>query len=191
MKTIYTLLLTLFLSTFILPSVHASEVLIKLQNNFGFTAVDIFETKYLQGTMVDWNKFHYKGLIQLLVKPGKIIRFGGEVGFNRLYYWEEKYYISSSEYPRWRWGQAWTIDYGGILRTDVGKYFYTLTGFTIHTYFNGYGTHVGLPIGLGFTFPIGKSFALSTDYRNDLIAGRGTPFTISGGIGLNFMIKKQ
>lgn len=190
MRNVNIILIVLILCFCFNSSISAAEVIFKIQNNFGFTAVDITQTRYSSGSMVDWDKFHYQGLIQFMIKPRKIISLGGEVGFNRLYFWEQKY-VNSYGDNRWRWGQAWTIDYGPIIYVGLGKYFYTMTGFVIHTYFNGYGTHAGLPIGIGACFPITKHFGISTDIRNDLISGRGTPFAIAGGLGLNFFIKRN
>lgn len=190
MKNQHIIVITLIICFLFLTRNVAAEVQLKVQNSFGFTAVDITQTRYSSGTMVDWDKFHYQGLIQLMIKPRRIVSFGGEVGFNRLYYWEQRYYNSSGD-NRWRWGQAWTIDYGPVIHVNLGKYFYTMTGFLIHTYFNGYGTHVGFPFGVGACFPITKHFGISTDIRNDLISGRGAPFAIAGGVGLNFFFNKN
>jgi len=93
-----------------------NKIIINLQNNFGYTIVDVAQamkiSEYSDITgegLVDWDQLNYKGFIQVFIPKGKML-IGAEVGFNRLYRWEEAY-IPSSSYSNtkyYRWGTIWT-----------------------------------------------------------------------------------
>ena len=69
---------------------------INLQNNFGYTAVDGSDAmgipQYSRITdegLVSSDQFNYNGLIQILFDKSDRISYGPEIGFSRLYSWEE------------------------------------------------------------------------------------------------------
>lgn len=185
------LLFIIFFSTEVL-----AETIINLQNNFGYTIVNVSEAmgipEYSEITdegLVEWNQFNYKGLIQILFKKSENVSFGPELGFNRLYYWEEKH-IPPMSSPRWRWGTIWTWHLGGILRKSFASHYYVLTGASLHVFFNGTGATIGIPFAIGHELPISKVFTIPVEFRIDVIFGSAVPIGLGGGVGLKYKFNR-
>ena len=173
-----------------------NKIIINLQNNFGYTIVDVAQAieipEYSDITregLVDWDQFNYKGLVQVFLDRGKML-IGAEVGFNRLYRWEETYIPSSSfsNTNYYRWGTIWTWHIGALIQLNFANQYYLTTGTGVYTYMNGTGTTVGFPIGLGHTVKISDSISIPIEFRTDIIFGSGSPITIGGGLGLKFTL---
>jgi len=170
-----------------------SKLVINLQNNFGYTVVDVAQAmeipEYSDVTgegLVDWDNFNYKGLIQIFI-PRNNFLIGVEVGFNRLYRWEERYKTFDG-YDRWRWGQIWTWHIGVLLRMTVAEQYYVTSGAGIYTFMNGSGTTVGFPIALGHDLKLGERLVLPLEFRTDIIFGSATPIALGGGIGIKIAL---
>lgn len=173
-----------------------NKIIINLQNNFGYTIVDVAQAmeipEYSDITgegLVDWDQLNYKGLIQVFIPKGKML-IGAEVGFNRLYRWEEAY-IPSSSYSNtkyYRWGTIWTWHIGALIQLNFANQYYLTTGTGVYTFMNGTGTTVGFPLGLGHTVKISDSISIPIEFRTDIIFGSGAPIAIGGGLGLKFTL---
>ncbi len=179
-----------------IPHSKKSKIIINLQNNFGYTIVDVAQAmeipKFSDITkegLVDWDQFNYKGLIQVLIPKGKML-IGGEVGFNRLYRWEEAYIPSSSYYDTqyYRWGTIWTWHIGALIQLNFTDQYYLTTGTGLYTFMNGTGTTVGFPLAVGHIIKFSDSLSIPIEFRTDIIFGSGSPITLGGGIGLKFTI---
>ncbi len=175
------------------PQTKNNKVIINLQNNFGYTIVDVAQAMEIpefsdvtNEGLVDWNQFNYKGLIQVFIPKGKML-IGGEIGFNRLYRWEERYQTMAG-YDRWRWGTIWTWHIGGLVQLNFANRYYLTTGTGLYTFMNGTGTTVGFPLALGHTIKINDSISIPIEFRTDVMFGSGTPITIGGGIGFKITI---
>ena len=186
------LLLIIFFSTEVL-----AEMIINLQNNFGYTIVSVSEAmgipEYSEITdegLVEWNQFNYKGLIQILFKKSENVSFGPELGFNRLYYWEEKHIPPMSSSPRWRWVTIWTVHLGGILRKSFASHYYVLTGASLHVFFNGTGATIGIPFAIGHELPISKVFTIPIEFWIDVVFGSAVPIGLGGGVGLKYKFNR-
>lgn len=173
-----------------------ADMIVNLQNNFGYTIVNVSEAmgipEYSNITdkgLVDWNQFNYKGLIQILFNKSENVSYGPEIGINRLYYWEEKH-IPPMSSPRWRWGTIWTGHLGGVVRKSFASHYYVLTGASIHYFFNGSGTTIGIPIAIGHDLPISKVFTIPIEFRIDIIFGNAVPIGIGGGVGLKYKFNR-
>ena len=187
------LVLFLLFLTFFSTEVPA-EMTVNIQNNFGYTVVDVCEamdspefTVSNRRGLVDWNQFNYKGLIQILFKKSENVSYGPEIGLNRLYYWEEKY-IPPGFSPRWDWGTIWTGHLGGLVRRSFASNYYVLTGASLHVFFNGSGATIGIPLAIGHELPISKTFTIPIEFRIDVIFGDAVPIGLGGGVGLKFQI---
>jgi len=173
-----------------------ADMSVNLQNNFGYTIVNVSEAMEIpehsdisgEG-LVDWNQFNYKGLIQILFHKSENVSFGPEIGFNRLYYWEEKY-IPTGFSERWRWGTIWTGHLGGLIRLSFASHYYVLTGASIHYFFNGSGTTIGIPLAIGHELPISQVFTIPIEFRMNVIFGNAVPICIGGGAGLKYTFSK-
>lgn len=170
-----------------------SKLIINLQNNFGYTvvnvseAMDIPEYSDIVGEgLVDWDQFNYKGLVQVFIPRDKFL-IGGEVGFNRLYRWEERYKTFDG-FDRWRWGQIWTWHIGVLLQMKVADLYYLTTGAGVYTFMNGSGTTVGFPLALGHDLHLTNNITIPIEFRTDIIFGNATPIALGGGIGIKIAL---
>ena len=172
------------------------KIIINLQNNFGYTIVDVGQAMEVQEFsditkegLVDWDQFNYKGLVQLFFNRDKML-VGGEVGFNRLYRWEETY-IPSGSYNNtqyYRWGTIWTWHIGALIQLNFANQYYLTTGTGVYTFMNGTGVTVGFPLAVGHIIKLNDKISLPIEFRTDIIFGSGTPITLGGGIGLKLAI---
>ncbi len=170
-----------------------SQVNINLQNNFGYTLVNVSEAMEIpehsditDEGLVQWNQFNYKGLVQILIQKGSV-SYGPEFGAHRLYYWEEKYHTGMG-YNRWRYGTIWTYQIGGIFRKDFANHYYYLTGINLQIFSNESGSTVGFPFAVGHELPVSNKFTIPIEFRIDVIFGNAVPTSVGGGIGLKFQI---
>jgi len=174
-------------------SASEPKYIVNLQNNFGYSivdvgqAMDISEFSEVTNTgLNDWDQFNYKGLIQIFLNRDKML-LGAELGFNRLYSWEERY-KTSMDYDRWRWGTIWTWHLGALIQINIAEQYYFTTGAGLYNFFNGSGTTVGFPLAVGHVIKFNDKISLPIEFRTDIIFGDGTPITLGGGIGLKFEI---
>jgi hypothetical protein len=169
------------------------KFVINLQNNFGYTIVEVAQametTEFSDITnegLVDWDQFNYKGLVQVFMPIEKFM-VGGEVGFNRLYRWEERYKTFDG-YDRWRGGTIWTWHISALIQLKFADQYYLTTGTGIYTFMNGTGTTIGFPLAVGHVIKINDLISLPIEFRTDIIFGSGTPIALGGGIGIKFII---
>lgn len=187
--------LVFFLLSFAFFSTEVqAEMTLNFQNNFGYTIVDVSEAMDIpeyssinRRGLVDWDQFNYKGLIQILFKKSETISYGPEIGFNRLYYWEEKY-IPVGFSPRWNWDTIWTWHLGGLVRKSIASNYYIMTGASLHVFFNGSGATIGIPFAIGHELPISKTFTIPIEFRIDVVFGDAVPIGLGGGFGLKFQL---
>jgi hypothetical protein len=170
-----------------------SKLTINFQNNFGYTMVNVSEameipeySEITQEGLVDWGQFNYKGLVQVFIPRDKFL-IGGEVGFNRLYRWEERYKTFDG-YDRWRWGQIWTWHIGVLLQLTIADQYYITSGAGVYTFLNGSGTTIGFPLAIGHDLKLGDKLTFPIEFRTDIIFGNATPIALGGGIGVRIAL---
>ena len=117
-------------------------------------------------------------------RSSETLSFGPEIGVSRLYFWEERY-IPIGLSARYRWETVWTWSVGGLVRLDLTPDYYVVTGAGIHTFFNGTGSTVGIPLGIGRTIAVNR-FDIPLEFRVDIVFGDGVPIGLGGGVGLQF-----
>ena len=190
-KLVFLLIYLTFFSTVVLADMN-----VNVQNNFGYTIVNVSEAMDIpeysnvnRRGLVDWNQFNYKGLIQVFFKKSETVSYGSEIGFNRLYYWEEKY-IPPGFSPRWDWGTIWTSHIGGLVRLNYASNYYFLTGASLHVFLNGSGATIGIPLAIGHELPISNVFTIPIEFRVDVVFGNAVPIGLGGGIGLKFKLNQ-
>lgn len=173
--------------------INNKNFIVNFQNNFGYTIVDVGQamdipefSEVTNEGLVDWDQFNYKGLVQVFLDRGKML-VGAELGFNRLYKWEERY-KTSMDYDRWRWGTIWTWHLGALIQMNITEQYYLTTGAGVYTFFNGSGAAVGFPLALGHVIKFNDKISIPLEFRTDIIFGNGTPITVGGGIGVKFGI---
>ena len=169
------------------------KIIINLQNNFGYTIVDVGQAMEIQKFsditkegLVDWDQFNYKGIVQVFLARDKML-IGGEVGFNRLYRWEERYKTFNG-YDRWSGGTIWTWHVGALIQLNFANQYYLTTGTGVYTFMNGTGVTVGFPLAVGHIIKLNEKLSLPIEFRTDIIFGSGAPITLGGGIGLKLAI---
>lgn len=172
-----------------------ADVSVNVQNNFGYTIVSVSEAigipEPAPGTndgLVEWDQFHYKGLLQLFFDAAQPVSFGPEIGVNRLYHWQE-IHTPRGLSPRWRWGTIWTGHIGGLVRWQPGAY-YLATGASLHFFFNGSGATLGLPIAVGHEVRLAEAFTLPIEFRMDVVFGDAVPIGLGGGVGFKIHFGK-
>ncbi len=186
LKKLFIILFSLF------TGIHA-QYLINVQNNFGYTLVDISNAmdipEYSDITdegLVEWDKFNYKCLFQIMKKTQHEYFIGAEAGIHRLYYWEKKFYPSSTGSARWNWGTIWTAHAGGLVKRMIADQYYVQTGMSLHIFLNGTGATVGFPLAVGHEIRINDRITLPLEFRVDMIFGNSTPIGLGGGLGLQY-----
>ena len=185
MRTVSCILFFLFSLTFLSKEAQA-DLRINVQNNFGYTAVDVSEAMDIpEERLDDWDNFNYKGLIQIFFKKSGHVSWGPELGFNRLYYWEERYKPVGFS-PRWRWDTIWTWHVGGCVRRSIASQYYVLTGASLHTFFNGSGTSIGIPLAVGHDIRISDVITIPIEFRMDVVFGDAVPIGLGGGVGITY-----
>ena len=194
----------LILCIMMMEIAYPGGLTINLQNNFGTTVVDVAQARgvplysdvsgeYVRH-LTDWDNFSYKGLIQVFFIDRGESRIGAELGFNALYWWEEKYYIweyssSTNRFepkPRWQWGEIWTWHLGALIQRNISDRFYIQSGLGVHTFFNGTGTTAGISAAVGYNLRLLSVITIPLEARTDIVFGRATPISFLLGVGLKF-----
>ncbi len=141
--------------------------------------------------LVEWDRFYYKGSGQLLFSINDKFLMGGEFGFNRLYYWEERYRYTNiytgGEY-RFRYGTIWTMQIGMLANYYVAGNLYLQPGISFHNFMDKSGTTVGVSTAIGYDIPVAKHMSIPIEFRNDLIFGNATSKAFGGGLGVKFKL---
>ena len=78
---------------------------------------------------------------------------------------------------------------GGVVRLRLAPSYFAFTGAALHHFFNGSGTTIGIPLGIGREIRILEKFTIPVEFRTNLIFGDAT-IGFGGGIGLMFQLKK-
>jgi len=175
--------------------VAGAEKEIRIQNNFGYTVVDVpgamevpeFQDGFERG-LVEWNQFNYNGAVQLFFDPAQESTYGLEVGLARLYYWEERYSPPVGD-TTWDWGTIWTWRVGGLWQRQLTPDYYFMTGAALHVFMNDTGATIGFPLAIGHRIAASESLTIPVEIRMDVVFGNAVPVCIGAGLGLEFDLK--
>ncbi len=150
----------------------------------GFTLVNI-EEAIQTSNLTDWD--HIGAIIKVSgeyeLKPG--LHFVGELGANRLYYWE--YHWSDGYYSDFRWRSEWTYNIGLSFKKMVTEEVFLQAGPAVHIFEDGSGTVLGLLLALGYNLSISDQINIPIGLRVEPVFGNAIPvsFLIYSGIRYN------
>jgi hypothetical protein len=181
----FTIILAIALLT---RTVGSQQVSLNLQNSIGYTIVDV--EKAWETELDDWGQFSYQLVVQGLYNKDNGFAIGAETGFQRLYYWEERYYVYVPDpSPRWRWGTIWTWHLGAVLEKQFENNFYVQSGANIRVFMDGSGVTPGILASGGYQFSLSDSFKIPVGLRIDIVFGSATPIPVTLGIGLKYNLE--
>ncbi len=177
--------LLLFISFFIF-SINSYSQSIELSANglLGVTFVDVESA--LDTELEDWNTFSYGFYAQGTYEFWDGIFIGAELGYHRLYYWEEAY-LAGGMYRNYRWNNAATIHFGPVVEAKSNNFF-GLAGLNLRIFTDDSGVAPGLMFAGGYKIKIGDMFAIPLGIRTDIVFGSGVPVALNLMFGFKYTI---
>ncbi len=147
----------------------------------GITIVDI-EQAVQTTNLSDWDNFGIiiKAAGEYELKPG--FRVVGELGANRLYYWEYPYSYGASTYYRWR--SEWTYNLGISLKKMVTDNVFLQAGPAVHIFEDGSGTVLGLLLAVGYDLSISQKIKVPIGVRVEPVFGTALPTSLLASTGI-------
>ena len=183
MKTLCAVLLSLALSSSLSGQISS----VSFTTAAGYTFVNLYEAVGVD-QLEDWDN------LGIMFKANVDYRFRdkvllvGEVGSNRLYYWE--YYWSDGYYDGYRWSSSWTTNLGVHLKLYLMEQMFLQLGLGAYFYNNGTGVVPGDVVQLGYEIPTSGNFAIPIVIRMENVMGDGFPVSVLLGSGLTFKFRK-
>jgi hypothetical protein len=149
----------------------------------GYTIVDI-ENAIDYSPLEEWDHIGaiIKAVAEYEMKPGLLLV--GELGENRLYYWEYRW--SDGSYSGTRWRSEWTTNLGVGIKKMINESLYLQAGPAIHFFNDGTGTVLGLVLVGGYEVPLGTQFTLPLGLRVEPVFGSGIPISVLVHSGLRY-----
>lgn len=171
---------------------------INFHNSWGYNLVNIEEAtgspKFDDSLppdsrqLTDWNQFYYNGELQFLKTTSDDLDIGVALGFNRLYFYEERYRNFGNNDFYFDYGTIWTFEVSGIINKYWNEWFGTLSA-GLHTFQDGSGSTGGLAFGAGRTVELSSSFSLPVVFKMDMVFGDGTTLAPNLGVGLQWELE--
>ncbi len=160
----------------------------------GYNAVNIEKAtgsfKYENATggtyLEQWNQFNYGVTLEALLKEKDKLQYGGEITFNRLYYWEEAYETYYG--TRYRWGNVSTVGLGFTAKYHAGEQFYLKPVIGLEIFTDGSGVTLGTALAAGYDFPLSDRLTFPLEFRTDQIYGNSVSLLIGIGFGIRMEI---
>ena len=149
----------------------------------GYTIVNLEDAVGVD-QLEDWDN------LGLMFKAGLAYRLKdnlllvGEVGSNRLYYWE--YYWNDGYYDGYRLGPDWTSSVGIHMKLYLSGPLFLQFGLGAYFYGEGAGVVPGDVLQLGYEIPLAGSFSLPVIFRVENVMGNGFPISLMLGSGISF-----
>jgi len=150
----------------------------------GYTIVDI-EDAIDYSPLEEWDNIGViiKAVVEYELKPGLLLV--GELGSNRLYYWE--YSWSDGYYSGTRWRSEWTSNIGISFKKMLGESFYLQAGPGVHIFNDGSGTVLGLLLGAGYELGLGNHFRVPLGFRVEPVFGNAIPVSLLLHSGIRYV----
>jgi hypothetical protein len=151
----------------------------------GYTAVDI-EDAVDWSPLEEWDNFGIiiKAVVEYELKPGLFLV--GEVGENRLYYWEYRW--SDGYYSGTRYRSEWTTNIGLSFKKLLGESLYVQAGPGVHIFNDGSGTVLGLVLGAGYEMEVGDRFVVPFGFRVEPVFGNAVPISLLLHTGIRYTL---
>jgi len=173
------------LGLFFFTSVSAQFRSAGLVFGAGYTIVDI-ENAIDYSPLEEWDNIGIiiKAVAEYELKPELFLV--GELGENRLYYWEYRW--SDGYYSGTRWRAEWTTNLGVSIKKMMNESLFLQAGPAIHIFNDGSGTVLGLLLAAGYEMPIGTLFTLPLGLRVEPVFGSGIPVSVLAYTGLRYKL---
>jgi len=154
-----------------------------LTTGVGYTAVDI-EKAIDWDDLEDWDHFGViiKAYGEYELRPA--LHVVGEIGSNRLYYWEYRW--SDGYYWGYRWRAEWTTNVGISFKKLVGDAFFVQAGPGVHIFNDGSGTVLGLLLALGYDFSLTDHLRIPVGFRIEPVFGNAMPTSLLVNAGIRY-----
>lgn len=177
-RLFFLLILMLFLG-----QAHAQFRSAGLVLGAGYTIVDI-EDAIDYSPLEDWDHIWIiiKGVAEYEMKPGLMLV--GEIGENRLYYWEYRW--TDGYYGGTRWRSECTTNIGISVKKMMNENVYIQGGPSVHIFNDGTGTVLGLLLAAGYDLPLVREFTLPMGIRVEHVFGSGIPISVLVHSGIRY-----
>ena len=151
----------------------------------GYTAVNI-ESAIDYSPLEEWDNIGIiiKAVAEYELKPGLLLV--GELGSNRLYYWEYRW--TDGYYGGTRWRSEWTTNIGVSAKKMINESFYLQAGPGIHIFNDGTGTVLGVLLGAGYELGIGERLIVPLGFRTEVVFGSAIPVSLLLHSGIRYLL---
>ena len=168
---------------FFISMVHAQFRSAGLVVGAGYTLVDI-ENAIDYSPLEDWDHIGviFKALAEYEMKRDLFLV--GEIGENRLYYWEYRW--TDGYYGGTRWRSEWTTNLGISIKKMVNENVFIQAGPSVHIFNGGTGTVLGLLLAAGYELSLGDQFTLPFGIRIEPVFGSGIPVSLLANSGIRY-----
>jgi hypothetical protein len=151
----------------------------------GHTIVDI-EKAIDYSPLEEWDNIGViiKAVAEYELKSGLLLV--GEIGSNRLYYWEYRWtdgYFSGS-----RWRAEWTTNIGVSVKKMMGESLYLQAGPGVHIFNDGSGTVLGVLLGAGYEWGLSDRFRIPLGIRVEPVFGSAVPVSVLLNSGIRYIL---
>ena len=172
----------LVIGLLLISVVHAQFRSAGLVVGAGYTIVDI-EDAIDYSPLEDWDHIAviFKAFAEYVMKRDLFLV--GEVGENRLYYWEYRW--TDGYYGGTRYRSEWTTNFGISVKKMMNESVYIQGGAAIHI-FNSGGTVLGLLLAAGYELSLGDQFTMPIGIRVEPVFGSGIPISVLVNSGLRY-----
>ena len=149
----------------------------------GITIVDV-EKAIQTYNLSDWDNIGVivKAAGEYELKPGLFAV--GELGANRLYYWEYPYSDGFNSYVRWR--SEWTYNLGISFKKMLTTELFLQAGPAVHIFEDGSGTVLGLLLTLGYDLSVTENIKIPIGARIEPVFGNAIPTSILLNSGVRY-----
>ena len=153
----------------------------------GHTIVDVEEA-------VDWENLEEWDHIGMIIKASGEYELRpdlfavGEVGSNRLYYWEYRW--SDGYYSGNRWRSEWTTNLGISIKKYVSEAFYLQAGPSVHIFNDGSGTVFGWLAALGYDISLTDQLRIPVGFRVEPVFGNALPISLLVHTGIKYSLAR-
>ena len=181
MKTVFVVLFSMFTSICVSAQFRSFGIVV----GAGHTIVDV--EKMFDRDLEEWDNIGIvlKATGEYSLQNG--FSMGGEIGANRLYYWEYRW--SDGTYSGTRYRSEWTTNLLVHGTKYFGENFFVQAGPGVHIFNDGSGTVLGLMTATGYNLNIGENFQIPLGLRIEFVFGEGTPIPVMLATGFKYILK--
>lgn len=151
----------------------------------GYTAVNV-EKAVDYSPLEEWDNIGIiiKAVAEYELRPGLLLV--GEIGENRLYYWEYRW--SDGSYSGTRYRSEWTTNIGMSFKKLVGESLYVQAGPAVHIFNDGSGTVLGLLMGVGYQLELSDRLVVPLGLRVEPVFGNAVPVSFLLHSGIRYLL---